>query len=73
MSETKTGCGSDSRTIKLRATGQAYSPEAVQIVRLSQEVVSNARKVAKGEAENLFIGFTAALEYEVSGELLSKS
>ena len=59
------------RSVKLTAAGRAFLPEATKILRLSEEAVSTARKIAKGEAGSLSLGFTAALGYGVIPELVS--
>jgi DNA-binding transcriptional LysR family regulator len=59
-----------SRSVELTAAGKSFLPEAMKILRLSEEASATARRVAKGEQGSLAIGFTAVLGYGVLPELL---
>lgn len=52
-----------SRVVSLTPAGRAFLPEARRIVRLSDSAVSWTRRVWRGEAGTLRIGFTAASGY----------
>lgn len=52
-----------SRVVRLTPAGRAFLPEARRIVRLSESAASWARRVWRGEAGTLRIGFTAASGY----------
>ena len=59
-----------SRSVQLTAAGKSFLPEAIKILRVSEEASAMARKVAKGEQGSLSIGFTAVLGYGVLPELI---
>jgi DNA-binding transcriptional LysR family regulator len=61
-----------SRSVRLTAAGRSFFPEAARILRMAEEAVSTARKVAKGEQGSLAIGFTAAFGYGVLPELVRR-
>lgn len=52
-----------SRVVRLTPAGRAFLPEARRIVRLSDSAASWTRRVWRGEAGTLRIGFTAASGY----------
>lgn len=59
-----------SRSVQLTAAGKSFLPEAIKILRVSEEASAMARKVAKGEQGSLSIGFTAVLGYGVLPDLI---
>jgi DNA-binding transcriptional LysR family regulator len=59
-----------SRKVQLTAAGRSFLPEAARLLRLAQEAASTARRVAKGEAGTLAIGFTAGTGYSLLPELV---
>lgn len=52
-----------SRVVRLTPAGRAFLPEARRIIRLSDSAASWTRRVWRGEAGTLRIGFTAASGY----------
>lgn len=61
-----------SRTVRLTTAGKAFFPEAARILRISEEAVFAARRVAKGEQGNLAIGFTSASGYSLLPEVVRR-
>lgn len=59
-----------SRTVRLTAAGRSFFHEAARILRLAEEAAYTARRVAKGEAGFLSIGFTAASGYGLLPKLV---
>lgn len=51
------------RAVRLTAAGKAFFPEAVRILRLTEEASAAARRIAKGECGSIAIGFTATFGY----------
>lgn len=49
------------RAVQLTAAGKAFLPAAAHILRLSQEAIVTAQRIAKGDAGALTLGFTAGL------------
>ena len=61
-----------SRVVRLTAAGRAFFPEAVRILRISEEAAFSARRVAKGEQGTLAIGFTSASGYSLLPEVVRR-
>lgn len=61
-----------SRTVRLTAAGKAFFPEASRILRIAEEAVFAARRVARGEQGNLAIGFTSASGYSLLPEVVRR-
>ncbi|TFW36200.1 LysR substrate-binding domain-containing protein [Massilia horti] len=60
------------RAVRLTAAGKAFFPEAARILRMAEEAVVTARRVAKGEQGALAIGFTAAFGYGLLPEIVRR-
>ena len=60
------------RVVRFTAAGKAFFPEAKRILRLAEEAGATARRIAKGEAGTLAIGFTAAFGYGLLPELVQR-
>lgn len=60
-----------SRVVRLTPVGRIFLPEARRIVRLSESAVNWTRRVWRGEAGTLRIGFTAASGYSRVPDLVS--
>lgn len=60
------------RRVRFTAAGKAFFPEAVRILRLSEEAATTARRVAKAEAGSLAVGFTAAFGYGFLPEIVRR-
>jgi DNA-binding transcriptional LysR family regulator len=52
-----------SRNVRLTASGRAFLPEAREILRLAESASLAARRVSRGEAGTVHIGFTASSGY----------
>ncbi|MFC5462687.1 LysR substrate-binding domain-containing protein [Massilia niabensis] len=61
-----------SRSVRLTAAGKAFFPEAARILRIAEEAVFAARRVARGEQGNLAIGFTSASGYSLLPEVVRR-
>ena len=61
-----------SRSVRLTAAGKSFFPEAVRILRIAEEAVFAARRVARGEQGNLAIGFTSASGYSLLPEVVRR-
>ena len=61
-----------SRVVRLTAAGRAFFPEAVRILRISEEDAFSARRAAKGEQGTLAIGFTSASGYSLLPEVVRR-
>jgi DNA-binding transcriptional LysR family regulator len=61
-----------SRTVRLTAAGRAFFPEAARILRIAEEAVFAARRVARGEQGSLAIGFTSASGYSLLPEVVRR-
>ncbi|SPB14012.1 LysR family transcriptional regulator [Caballeronia novacaledonica] len=55
----------NSRSVKLTAAGRAYYEDAVRILRLSTQAADSARRVARGDAGQVTMGFTAVSGYHL--------
>jgi DNA-binding transcriptional LysR family regulator len=62
----------NSRNVRLTAAGKAFFPEAARILRIAEEAVFAARRVARGEQGNLAIGFTSASGYSLLPEVVRR-
>ncbi len=60
------------RSVRLTAAGKAFFPEASRILRMAEEAATMARRVARGEAGSLKIGFTAAFGYHLLPQLVRR-
>jgi DNA-binding transcriptional LysR family regulator len=61
-----------SRGVRLTAAGKAFFPEAARILRMADEAIVTARRVAKGEQGALAIGFTAAFGYGLLPDIVRR-
>jgi DNA-binding transcriptional LysR family regulator len=61
----------NSRSVRLTEAGRAYYDDAVRILRLSDRAADSARRVARGDAGQIALGFTAVSGYQLVPELLS--
>lgn len=52
-----------SRSVRLTPAGRAFLPEARRLLRLAESAAVEARRVARGEAGPLTLGFTAGASY----------
>ena len=53
----------NSRSVRLTAAGRSFLPDAQRILRLANEAVATARRIAKGDSGTLAISFTASVGY----------
>lgn len=60
------------RVVRFTAAGKAFFPEAARILRLAEEAGATARRIAKGEAGTLAIGFTAAFGYGLLPDIVQR-
>jgi DNA-binding transcriptional LysR family regulator len=61
-----------SRVVRLTAAGKAFLPEAARILRIAEDAVFTARRVARGEQGSLTIGFTAASGYSLLPKVVQR-
>ncbi|HEX6012495.1 MAG TPA: LysR substrate-binding domain-containing protein [Geminicoccaceae bacterium] len=61
----------NSRSVRLTPAGRAFLPEARRILRLADEAALAAKRVARGEAGSVTIGFTAGASYDFVPRLVS--
>ncbi|MBI0330632.1 LysR family transcriptional regulator [Burkholderia plantarii] len=61
----------NSRSVKLTDAGRAYYDDARRILRLTDEAADAARRVARGDAGQVTVGFTAVAGYRLVPELLA--
>lgn len=52
-----------SRTVRLTPAGRAFLPEARRLLRLAEGAALTARRVARGDAGSVTLGFTAGASY----------
>jgi DNA-binding transcriptional LysR family regulator len=52
-----------SRSVRLTAAGRAFLPEARRLLRLAEGATVAAKRVARGEAGSMALGFTAGASY----------
>jgi len=60
------------RVVRFTAAGKAFFPEAARILRLAEEAGATARRIAKGEAGTLAIGFTATFGYGLLPDIVRR-
>jgi DNA-binding transcriptional LysR family regulator len=61
----------NSRSVRLTEAGRAYYDDAIRILRLADQAADSARRVARGDAGQVTIGFTAVSGYQLVTQLLS--
>ncbi|BCQ55281.1 LysR family transcriptional regulator [Burkholderia gladioli] len=61
----------NSRSVKLTDAGRAYYQDALRILRLTEQAADAARRVARGDAGQVAIGFTAVAGYRLVPDLLA--
>jgi DNA-binding transcriptional LysR family regulator len=59
-----------SRNVRLTAAGRSFLPEAREILRLAESASLAARRVSRGEAGSVTIGFTASSGYRFLPDLI---
>lgn len=60
-----------SRSVSLTSAGRAFLPEARRVLRLAEGAALAARRVARGEAGSVTLGFTAGASYSFLPRLVS--
>jgi len=60
----------NSRSVKLTEAGRVYYDDALRILRLSDQATDSARRVARGDAGQVSLGFTAVSGYQMVPALL---
>lgn len=60
-----------SRRVRMTAAGQVFLPDALRILNFAEQAASSARRVGRGEAGRVTIGFTAVSGYQMIPELIS--
>lgn len=61
----------NSRSVKLTEAGRVYYDDALRILRLADQATDSARRVARGDAGQVTLGFTAVSGYQMVPALLS--
>jgi len=61
----------NSRSVRLTDAGRVYYDDAVRILRLSEQATDSARRVARGDAGQVTLGFTAVSGYQLMPELIA--
>ncbi|WP_321818235.1 MULTISPECIES: LysR family transcriptional regulator [unclassified Paraburkholderia] len=61
----------NSRSVKLTEAGRVYYDDALRILRLADQAADSARRVARGDAGQVTVGFTAVSGYQMVPALLS--
>ncbi|WP_321878615.1 LysR family transcriptional regulator [Paraburkholderia bannensis] len=61
----------NSRSVKLTEAGRIYYDDALRILRLADQAADSARRVARGDAGQVSIGFTAVSGYQMVPALLA--
>jgi DNA-binding transcriptional LysR family regulator len=61
----------NSRSVKLTEAGRIYYVDALRILRLADQATDSARRVARGDAGQITIGFTAVSGYQMVPALLA--
>lgn len=61
----------NSRSVRLTDAGRVYYEDALRILRLSEQAADSARRVARGDAGQVSLGFTAVSGYQLMPDLLS--
>src|SRR5919206_4230100 len=62
-----------SRSVRLTPAGRTFLPEARRILRLAESAVASTKRIARGEAGSIAIGFTAASGYSFLPRLITAS
>ena len=62
-----------SRSVRLTEAGRVYYDDAVRILRLSDHAADSARRVARGDAGQVTLGFTGVSGYQLVPELLASA
>jgi DNA-binding transcriptional LysR family regulator len=60
-----------SRSVRLTPAGRSFLPEAKRILKLAESASQVARRIAKGKAGSIKIGFTAATAYGFMPDLIA--
>ena len=60
-----------SRRVRMTAAGQVFLPDALRILNFAEQAAASARRVGRGEAGRVTIGFTAVSGYQIVPELIS--
>ncbi|WP_322042090.1 LysR family transcriptional regulator [Paraburkholderia sp. J67] len=61
----------NSRSVKMTEAGRVYYDDALRILRLADQAADSARRVARGDAGQVTIGFTAVSGYQMVPALLA--
>jgi DNA-binding transcriptional LysR family regulator len=62
----------NSRGVRLTAAGQAFLAKAARILRVAEDAVFMARRVAKGEEGSLAVGFTSGAGYNLLPQVVRR-
>src|SRR5205085_5643468 len=60
-----------SRRVRMTAAGQVFLPDALRILGFAEQAAASARRVGRGEAGRVTMGFTAVSGYQMIPELIS--
>ncbi|MES2259915.1 MAG: LysR family transcriptional regulator [Pseudomonadota bacterium] len=60
-----------SRSVRLTAAGQVFLGDAIRILSFTEQAAASARRVGRGEAGRVTIGFTAVSGYELIPSLIA--
>ncbi len=63
----------NNRSVKLTAAGQGFLRDARHILAFSDQAADGARRLARGEAGSLAVGFTAVSAYQLIPQLLAQA
>ena len=63
----------NNRSVKLTAAGQGFLRDARHILAFSDQAADGARRLARGEAGSLTLGFTAVSAYQMIPQLLARA
>ncbi len=63
----------NNRSVKLTAAGQGFLRDARHILAFSDQAADGARRLARGEAGSLTLGFTAVSAYQLIPQLLARA
>lgn len=63
----------NNRSVKLTAAGQGFLRDAQHLLAFSDQAADGARRLARGEAGNLTLGFTAVSAYQMIPALLTRA
>lgn len=61
-----------SRSVRLTSAGRSFLPEARTILRLAENATLAARRIARGEAGTVTIGFTASSGYRFMPDMIAR-